>query len=77
MNTIAKEWAAFERMVLPPNAPPIQRKEMRRAFYAGAQALLKLQYQMDNVSEDAAMGLMSGWRDELVLFAKQVQRGEA
>lgn len=38
MKTIASEWAEFSGLVLAPDAPPTQRTEMKRAFYAGALA---------------------------------------
>lgn len=30
-------WEVFDRFILPPDAPKIQREEMRKAFFAGAQ----------------------------------------
>lgn len=32
-------WRSFDLMVLPPTAPQVQRDEMRKAFFAGAQHL--------------------------------------
>lgn len=37
---MAEQWDSFAREVLPKDAPPTQRQEMRRAFYAGAQGIL-------------------------------------
>lgn len=37
---LAKEWDDYERRVLPIAAGEAQRTEMRRAFYAGAQAMM-------------------------------------
>jgi hypothetical protein len=37
---IAAEWATYAEHILPKNAPPIQVQETRRAFYAGAGAIL-------------------------------------
>jgi hypothetical protein len=37
---MAEQWNSFAQAVLPKDASPIQRQEMRRAFYAGAQAIL-------------------------------------
>lgn len=39
--TLFTEWRSFERDVVPANAPPVQREECRRAFYAGAAAMRK------------------------------------
>jgi hypothetical protein len=37
---MAEQWDSFARATLPRFAPPIQRQEMRRAFYAGAQGIV-------------------------------------
>jgi hypothetical protein len=34
---MAEQWDSFARAVLPVGTSPLQRQEMRRAFYAGAQ----------------------------------------
>lgn len=79
MNTIAEQWATFEALVMPLNAPPVQRQEMRRAFYSGAEAMLRLQYAAGDkdVSENAAVMMLQGWHDECHLFAHQVANGGA
>jgi hypothetical protein len=43
---IAKAWDAFAARVMPPNVSDIQRREMKRAFYAGAAVLLEIQLQV-------------------------------
>ena len=40
--TIASQWSDFERAVIPQEAPDVQRKEMRKAFYAGVSTILSL-----------------------------------
>lgn len=42
MKTIAEEWAAFEKQVLPPGAGAAQRHDMRVAFYCGAGVILQI-----------------------------------
>jgi len=37
--TIAEQWETYRRDVLPANAPPVQVRECRIAFYGGATAL--------------------------------------
>lgn len=37
---IAAEWEVFESTVIHPDAPPMQRREMCRAFYAGVSAII-------------------------------------
>ena len=40
---IEKAWESFAARVMPPNVSDIQRREMKRSFYAGAAVLLDLQ----------------------------------
>lgn len=79
MNTIADQWTAFDALVVPKSAGPAQRQEMRRAFYAGAEAMLRLQFSIGDeaVSEEAGVAMMEGWHDECRRFAVQVQEGNA
>ena len=39
---LEEEWNDYSRVVLPKNAPPIQRKECRMAFLAGCAATIGL-----------------------------------
>lgn len=79
MNTIQAQWSTFEAMVVPKNAPPVQRQEMRRAFYAGAEAMMRIQWAIgdESISEDAGVAILEGCRDEAQRFALQVQNGSA
>lgn len=79
MNTIAEQWALFEASVMPKNAPPIQRQEMRRAFYSGAAALLRIQLVIgsETVSEDAGVAILQGLHEELHAFSGMVTSGKA
>lgn len=78
-NTIAEQWATFESLVMPKDAPPVQRQEMRRAFYSGAEAMLRLQYAAGDpgVSEEGGVMMLEGWHDECRIFAQQVAAGDA
>jgi hypothetical protein len=42
MTTIESEWETFAREVVPPDANPVQRQEMRRAFYAGVRSMFHI-----------------------------------
>lgn len=67
-------WNDFSRKVIPPTAPPIQRKEMRRAFYAGVWGLLQEMKQLgdDDVSEDAGVEALEAIEAECKEFANRV-----
>ena len=79
MNTVQEQWQIFEALVVPKNAPPVQRQEMRRAFYAGAEAMMRIQWNIgdSSVSEDAGIQILEGCRDELKRFAQQVANNAA
>lgn len=72
MNTIQHYWESFEASVVPKTAGPVQRQEMRRAFYAGAIAMQSIQFTVgdEDISEDAAIGILEGCRLELEAFAE-------
>jgi hypothetical protein len=79
MNTIQEQWNLFEVLIVPKNAHQVQRQEMRRAFYAGAEAMMRIQWQVgeESISEDAGVAILEGCRDEMQRFAMQVQNGGA
>ena len=77
---IAEKWNECARMILPADCSPLQRREMRRAFYAGAEGLLKaimadLSDEPDVTPND--MNLMLGINRELKWFAQLVKDGRA
>jgi hypothetical protein len=73
-------WNKFWREVRPANAPPDQAREMRRAFYAGGHAILfKVIFAFAPEAEptEADMQIMADLHQELLDFAKKVEKGEA
>ena len=78
-NSIAQQWESFSANVLPRDAPTVQRQEMRRAFYAGAHAMLEMTSAIcdPSVSEDAGVHMIHGWFEESAHFAQQVVAGSA
>lgn len=52
-DTLASEWAHFEKVDIAPTAPDVQRMEMRKAFYAGIASGVKLS-QLYTVEENLA-----------------------
>jgi len=79
MNTIQEQWSTFEKLVIPKIAPAIQRQEMRRAFYAGAEAMMRIQWNIGDksISVDAGVAILEGCREEMKIFSKQVENGSA
>lgn len=77
---MAEQWDQFARKVLPKDAPYIQRQEMRRAFYGGAQAILfRVLVALSPDSEPTAEDLqvMADLDQELQDFGKLIQEGRA
>lgn len=80
MGLIERGWIKYAEHVLPANAPRIQRKECRLAFYAGAGLLFeKLTNAVgpDDVSEDAGVDIMASVDAEIRAFLDDVKRGRA
>lgn len=79
MKTVAEQWKSFRDEVMPPNVSRIQQQEMRRAFYAGAQALLTLMVVnvTDEMSDEEGGEYTNSLSEELMAFAKDVKEGRA
>lgn len=79
MNTIKFHWDAYHKRVIPEGAPDVQIIESRRAFYAGAQAILTIMWLLggDEVSEDVGAQVIEGLHQEARAFAQDVVKGQA
>ena len=76
--TVLDEWLSYQSAVLPQNCPAIQRVETRRAFYAGAQAMLALIARIDeDVPDEQGVEYLERFRRELQGFAELVAQGAA
>ena len=79
-NVIAAEWASYAAAVLPKTAPPVQRTECERAFYAGAAGLFHaIMTILEPGAEptEADLEHFSGIEGELDAFAARVGRAAA
>jgi hypothetical protein len=77
-DRIRREWESFERDVVPKDAPLVQRQEMRRAFYAGARGLFRIQLDEFAAMSDAeAERGMQAIEEELRQFLRDVKEGRA
>lgn len=80
MKRLEAAWALYRAQVIPADAGKVQVKEARRAFYAGAQAMLNEQITMLDLSTEiteADLRKMDELDHELKQFATDVQRGMA
>lgn len=78
MNTIQCEWEDFERKILDPiNAGETQRREMKRAFYAGVYTQMHLSLSLSEHNEEAALAILQGLMGEVIAFRELVKAGKA
>ena len=75
-----EQWDEFARRILPANCSQVQRQETRRAFYAGAQAILfrviaAFAPEAEPTAED--LQVMEDLDQELRDFAKLIEQGRA
>jgi hypothetical protein len=76
---LMKAWESYESQVMPRDAGRSQRTETRRAFYAGAQALLQvvLATGEDSVTEDQGVIVLEVLRRECEAFVDLIRKGKA
>ena len=77
-STVLAMWEAF-RVVIPVDSPREQHIEMRRAFYAGAWAMLWGMHALgaDDVPEDAGCDWLEARRAEMEQFQRDVLAGRS
>jgi hypothetical protein len=78
--TLAASWASFEAGALPVMVGDVQRREMRRAFYAGAAGMLGTIMDMLDPGDDATeadLDNMDKLHAEIVRFGEDMEAGRA
>lgn len=76
-NRIQQAWLGLEAKAIPPDAGQVQRKEMRRAFFCGAKAMLAETIEASDLPELLAMRVMSELNAELEQFLQDLTEGKA
>jgi hypothetical protein len=77
LSVIRQIWEQYEKEALPADAGPIQRKESKRVFYAGAATMFNLLMQVEEYSAtpaDGVIGMRALWAD-MDEFTKGVKGG--
>ena len=79
-KVIEEAWQQLAKAVYPASVSRVQYTECRRAFYAGANALLtilasRLSPDKEPTAEDAK--IMEGIEEEFIQYAKDLQEGKA
>lgn len=78
-GVIEAEWDIFCKAIMPPDAPAIQRTEMRRAFYAGAAHMIGTLNAIGepDVSEEDGCRVLATIETELEQFRTDLEKGRA
>ncbi|WP_322092782.1 hypothetical protein [Paraburkholderia bannensis] len=64
IESIAQRWIRFEKAVISIDAPPIQRSEMRLAFYAGVKTMLDVCLELGELPQSLAVVLLHAFHEE-------------
>ncbi|MES2341684.1 MAG: hypothetical protein V4597_08400 [Pseudomonadota bacterium] len=75
-NDVDQAWDEYRRRVVPLDAPAMQVVETRRAFYAGAAALVKMAAKAGGMTPYQAR-LLAAFQREIERFQAQVESGRA
>ena len=72
MNTIQQNFDFFVKAHFP-TAPKIVTDEAKLAYYAGAEAVLRIMFDIgsDDVSEDGGIAMLQGMHSECRVFARE------
>lgn len=70
MNTINDKWQYFQQQYVSKDASEEEVAAIKAGFYAGAATMLDFMVGIssEEVSEEAAAGIMAGLHDELLLY---------
>jgi len=68
MKTIEQRWTDFESRVIAADAPPLQREEMRTAFYAGFKSMLDVNFELAELDQLSAVFLLEKFHSEARRF---------
>lgn len=78
IGRVAAIWAGFAEHVVPSGAGPVQMRETKRCFYAGAAAMLEIVRDVsEQLSEEEACRALDAVQGELLDFMADVDRGRA
>lgn len=78
--TVEQMWLGWAACVLPQPCSALQRREMKRAFMAGAWIILEVQLELvgpSSVSEEEGAKRLENWFDQCESFAQALRQGKA
>lgn len=77
IQTINESWKSYESMVLPKEAGEIQRREMKRAFFAGFGYAMDTLLELSVFDEDDGVERLKRFTAEIRGFTEAVKLGVA
>jgi hypothetical protein len=77
MKTLEEVWQSFNK-ILPADAPAVQRREMKMAFYAGAAGVMARMglVSTEAVSEDEGVEILEGANREIQEYTRRLVEGK-
>ena len=72
MNTVISNYDDYISKVYSSEIPENQQTELRRAFFAGAVAVLNINRNISSMSESGAVAVLEGLDQELIQFRHDV-----
>lgn len=74
---LATLWQSYLTQVIPKDAPAVQRRETKRAFYAGASSAIQIMQQIavSDLSETEETARLTDISNELQKYKEDVQAG--
>lgn len=75
MKTIQENWQLFLALAVPADAPDVQKRETKIAFYAGCQAMFQINVDIasPNVSEAQGIKALEKCAEELRAFGESLK----
>lgn len=78
-NNIQDAWLKYAQTCISPHAGEAQLRDLRRFFFAGAESIFSIIYNIGKnmVTEERGCEILDELRQELVTFAEDLQKGQA
>lgn len=75
-TNLAQMWLQYMDKIIPKDAHPIQIKESKRAFYAGAASMFELTTNMPEGPDELGMKHLSNLQNELIEYGRKIGTSE-
>ncbi len=69
-------WKSFEHKLIGPHISELQRREMKRCFFAGAVAFQEVNMNITKMSDTDGVQMLEDTYQELIKFGKDIRDGK-